>query len=105
MELPLAPAGMITYTNLMACIEAIKKAGSPYGMAIRNALASLSMDTLAGKMQWTEYGQPELMMKLVKWESVEGKIVPKVLIVDKVPALIELPPKNIPEIKVLKSKQ
>lgn len=104
MDLPLSAAAMTTYTHFVACVEAIKKAGTTDSVAIRKALAGLSLDTLAGKMQWTEYGQPELMMKLIKWANVDGKIVPKVLSVDKVPALIELPPKSFPEIKVLKSK-
>jgi ABC-type branched-subunit amino acid transport system substrate-binding protein len=102
MELPLIPLAMSCYTQLMASIEAIKKAGSTNSEIIRNSLASLKMDTLAGLMEWTDYGQPDLTMKMVKWEIVSGNAVPKVIKVEKVPALIELPPKTFPEIKIHK---
>jgi branched-chain amino acid transport system substrate-binding protein len=91
------------YSQLMACFLAVKKAGTiTDSAAVRNAMASLEFESLAGPIKMTNYGQPELTMKLVKSEIVNGKYHPNVLEVGRVPALFELPPKTFPKINVRK---
>ncbi len=103
MGLPDSPSAMIGYAQLTACLLAIKKAGTiTDSEAVRNAMTTLEFESLAGPIKMTNYGQPELTMKLVKSEIVDGKYHPKVLEVGKVPALIELPPKTFPKINVRK---